>query len=1157
MIDSPSITILLLDDCAEDRYFYRRSLNRDTAYTYTIVEAETGEEAFEQCRQVQPDIIILDYSLPDIDGLEFIRILRQLEGMGNPEVLFLTGQGNEAIALEAIKSKIHNYLVKSQITQEDFIANVHETIRTAHQSNQLPPKRTIAIVDDCLEEQQTYQRYLNADLDYNYNCHQFETGDEFLEWYSRNSPDAILLDYYLPDCNGLEILDTLHKFNPMNQVPVILLTGEGNETLVVEAMKSGAKDYLSKRQLTPNKLRHTVNAVIVQTQLYNQLQQSQDRENLLGTIALRIRQSLSLKTILDTTVEEVRQLLKCDRVVVFKLNPDMTGEVVAAAAEADWHSLLGFTIDEPCFYEASYTQFLQSKARTIDDIYEANLTDCNLQFHEQLQIRANLVVPILLTSDQTSSYPETGNSKPAKSSSVQLWGLLSAHQCATPRYWQNQTVELMTDLSVQIATGIQQALLVEQIQQEIQQRKSAENALAHQLETSQLLQQITQQIRKTLDAPQIFETAAFRIGQVFGVNRCIIHSYKTQPIPQIPVVAEYLAGNYPSLLPELIPIQGNPYAQQVLANDMAVVSDQVQTEPLLQPILHLCEKFQIKSILTVRTSYQGQINGVISLQQCDRDRQWTLDEIVLLESVAAQVGIALAQAQLLEREQQQRQQLSHQNLALEKATQAAQAANQAKSEFLANMSHEIRTPMNSILGFGQLLQKRITEPELQSYLEAINSSGQTLLALINDILDLSKIEADRLEINYEPLNLRLLIEEICQIFSQKAKQKHLSLLAEIADTVPTGIFFDDIRLRQILVNLVGNAIKFTKEGSIKISVGWQERMSAPSVQSLLTIAVEDTGIGIAVEKQQQIFEAFVQSESGINRKYGGTGLGLSITKRLTQLLNGTIELKSQLGQGSTFTLNFPDVAIAQIQTNRVKPEEFNQTLNHFSAATVLAVDDVQSNLDLIAGYFQDTHHSLLLTQDGQAAIELAQQYHPDVILLDLCMPNLNGKEVIHLLKQQELTQTIPIVIVTASILPEEQPFLSSLCQGFLHKPFTYVQLIDTLKPILSPLNQDLNQDETIEVNPTTQVQEIQELPELLEKLHTEAETVLPQLQITMKRREIRLFIQRLNQWASEHHCDVLQEYVTRLEHQFKAFDWDILPDTIQQFYQIKETIETS
>jgi len=224
VIDSPSITILLLDDCAEDRYFYRRSLNRDTAYTYTIVEAETGEEAFEQCRQVQPDIIILDYSLPDIDGLEFIRILRQLEGMGNPEVLFLTGQGNEAIALEAIKSKIHNYLVKSQITQEDFIANVHETIRTAHQSNQLPPKRTIAIVDDCLEEQQTYQRYLNADLDYNYNCHQFETGDEFLEWYSRNSPDAILLDYYLPDCNGLEILDTLHKFNPMNQVPVILLT---------------------------------------------------------------------------------------------------------------------------------------------------------------------------------------------------------------------------------------------------------------------------------------------------------------------------------------------------------------------------------------------------------------------------------------------------------------------------------------------------------------------------------------------------------------------------------------------------------------------------------------------------------------------------------------------------------------------------------------------------------------------------------------------------------------------------------------------------------------------------------------------------------------------------------------------------------------------
>ncbi len=1245
-MESKKFTILLVDDCAEDREVYRRYLLKDAEYTYTIFESETAEEGFDLCRQVQPDLIVVDYHLPALDGLEFIRILRQLKGVGKTKLLLLTGLGNEQIALSAMKSKVYNYLVKGELNADRFRASVREALAAENLSNASLPTRIIAIVDDCSEDRETYKRFLRADTNYFYEFHCFALGEDLLNWVETNHADAILLDYILGDLNGLEVFNQLQSLHKTSQIPVLMLTGYGNEYLVVQAMKAGIKDYLTKTNLTSEKLRYALNSVLEQADLHSQLRDSEERERLLGTISLRIRQSLNLQTILDTTVEEVREFLQCDRVLIFQLNPDMGGEVVATSAAPEWASLLGWKIDEPCFYESSKTQFLQSQPRIIDNIYQASLSDCNLQLHQDLQIQANLMVPILLA--------------PESAPDLELWGLLIAHQCATPRHWKDKEVELMEDLAIQLAVGIQQALLVEHIKQEnrerrqtaaalsvykkivssskeamsfvdrdyiyravnpfyeqkfglpsaqivgstvaeivgnnlfintikpyldralageeihydqwlnfervgeeflqvsyyphyessgeisgvvvitrnITDRKLAQDALARQLEHSRLLQQITEQIRETLDIQEVFQTAALTIGAAFKVNRCIIHSYIATPEPRIPIVAEYIGGEFVSLLGTDIPIEGNCHAQQVLAQKEAVVSNNVYEDSLFQSVQHLCHQFEMKSMLAVSTSWQGQVNGIIGLHQCDRYRQWTADEIVLFEAVAAQLGIAIAQAQLLEREKQQRQELQRQNQALEQATLAAQAASLAKSEFLANMSHEIRTPMNAILGFCELLKKLISEPQQKSYLQSIDSSGQTLLALINDILDLSKIEAGKLELDYEPLNLRLLINEIQQIFSQKANKKNLSLLTDIESTVPTGILFDGIRLRQILFNLVGNALKFTEQGYVKISVRWQET----SPPSLLTITVEDTGIGIAPEQQQQIFEPFVQSEASINRKYGGTGLGLSITQRLMQLLGGTIELQSQLGKGSTFTLNFPQISPVDMEIIPAQPVEIDQNLDRFQAATVLVVDDVQSNLDLIAGHFAGTHHRLLLTQNGENAIALAQTHHPDLILLDLWMPNLNGRDVAYRLKQQASTQDIPIVIITASIRPEDEAFIKPLCQGFLRKPVSYSQLVEALKPILPPL------DLVEEV-------EIERLPELLQKLRIEEETTWLELQKTMKRRALREFCDRLNQWASEHRCHILQDYTTRLDNQLEAFDWENLPQTLKQFPQLRFSLE--
>ncbi|TVQ64787.1 MAG: hypothetical protein EA366_00710 [Spirulina sp. DLM2.Bin59] len=266
-----------------------------------------------------------------------------------------------------------------------------------------------------------------------------------------------------------------------------------------------------------------------------------------------------------------------------------------------------------------------------------------------------------------------------------------------------------------------------------------------------------------------------------------------------------------------------------------------------------------------------------------------------------------SQAQL----QQQSSQLIAQNDALKQAKLAAETANRAKSEFLANMSHEIRTPLNIILGFCQIMSQDVEEintEDLRENLTLMERSGDALLRLLNDVLDLAKIEADRLKLHYEPMVLRSLILEIHRVFAPSAQQKGLTFTLDLASNLPEQIYFDVARLRQILFNLVGNSLKFTEAGTVSLKVGAEPHADNPHAIDL-TITVADTGIGIAPEQQKIIFDAFRQVEGHHSRQYGGTGLGLALSQRLTQMLGGTITLTSALGVGSTFILIFPHVEV--------------------------------------------------------------------------------------------------------------------------------------------------------------------------------------------------------------------------------------------------------
>ncbi|MDZ7992187.1 MAG: PAS domain S-box protein [Nostoc sp. EfeVER01] len=309
---------------------------------------------------------------------------------------------------------------------------------------------TVFFVEDSAEDRALYRRFLERDDRYTYDIYEFESGNKALQACQAKIPDVILLDYRLPDLDGLEFLTQLQRQTYNNQTSVIILTGQGDETIAVQAIKSGAQDYLVKGKLTSDNLRRAVHGAIEQMQLMRQLKQQQEKQKLVGAIALNIRQSLKLEDILATSVQEVRQLLGADRVLLYQFTPQMRGNIVAESVLPQWTPILGLEIEDTCFQENQGGEYRRGKIWAATNIYEAGLSDCHIQLLEQFQVKANLVVPILLESKETQT--------------VELWGLFIAHQCSAPRQWQKFEVELLKQLTVQLAIAIQQAELYHNLQ---------------------------------------------------------------------------------------------------------------------------------------------------------------------------------------------------------------------------------------------------------------------------------------------------------------------------------------------------------------------------------------------------------------------------------------------------------------------------------------------------------------------------------------------------------------------------------------------------------------------------------------------------------------------------------------------------------------------
>ncbi|WP_208345405.1 response regulator, partial [Aetokthonos hydrillicola] len=562
-----------------------------------------------------------------------------------------------------------------------------------------------------------------------------------------------------------------------------------------------------------------------------------------------------------------------------------------------------------------------------------------------------------------------------------------------------------------------------------------EKALKLQSQRSHLFAKLSLKIRESLQIDEILQNSVTEVQKLLHADRVVIMQLHSDN--SLTVVQEAALPGFPIIQGQNIiePCFADSYIQKYREGRISIIPDIEKAD--IQPChVEFLKQFAIKANVVVPIILKSELWGLLIAHQCDKPRQWSNWETELLQLLADQIGIALAQAKLLQAETFQRQEL-------EVARRQAELASQAKSAFLANMSHEIRTPMNAVLGMTSLILETPLTPEQRDFVETIRISGDALLSLINEILDLSKLEAGEMSLETLDFDLSTCVEEVLDLLASQAHKKQLEIGALIHPNVPTYLQGDASRLRQILMNLIGNAIKFTSVGEVVVEV---ELKSQTSTEAIIHFAVKDTGIGISPENQQKLFMPFSQVDASTTRKYGGTGLGLAICKQLVNLMGGEIGIDSHPRKGSQFWFELR-FAKQQKPASPVKAHKLLADLR------VLVVDENATNRKII--YNQAIRWGIQVDEANCATTALTaihnatqQGIRYDVALIDFQMSQTDGISLGEKIKENSATADLPLVLLTATNQRDEvERAMETGFTSYLVKPVKPSKLLDTIMNI--------------------------------------------------------------------------------------------------------------
>lgn len=782
--------------------------------------------------------------------------------------------------------------------------------------NQIP-KGNILIVDDTPENLHLLSSTLT---ERGYQVRGVIDGAMALRVVRSAPPDLILLDIQMPGMNGYEVCEQLKAAKQTREIPVIFLSILDETWDKVQAFKVGGADYITKPFQTEEVLARIENQLVFQRakaeicqlnaeleqrvqqrteqlagvnqelrleitqrqQAEATLRQQAEQQALLTGITQRIRQSLDLDVILNTTVAEVRQLLRADRVLIYQFEPDWSGVVAVESVITPNLSILGRKVKDHCFSEGYANQYRQGRVLSIADIYAAKLSPCHVDLLAALQIRADLVVPIV--QEQT------------------LWGLLSVNQCTQPRSWSPLEIDLLQQLSNQVAIALQQSQLYQQVQQlnaNLEQQVQERTAQLQQArDFDALLKRITDKVRDNLDEGQILQTAVQELALGLNVAACETALYDLE---QQTATIRY----------EYTTLTSHNQGQTKLIAD----SPEIYQQLLRQQWVQCCQLDANLGWLTLFVCPIFDDQGVLGDLWLSRLQSsvFTEHEIRLVQQVANQCAIALRQARLYAAAQTQ--------------VEVLESLNQMKDEFLSTVSHELRSPVTNMkmaiqmlkvateramegttegiemtparkpaIAVGSQLADVAQNSRIAQYLQILDSECEREISLINDLLDLQRLEVASEPLGTELIDLKLWLSALLDSFQERAYTHHQHLQIELPDSLPE-VESNLAALNRIMSELLHNACKYTPP---------EERIvvTAAAEQDKIQLRVTNFGTEIPASDLPRIFEKFYRVVNADRWKQGGTGLGLALVQKLVNHLGGTVDVSS--GQGrTTFTVSLP------------------------------------------------------------------------------------------------------------------------------------------------------------------------------------------------------------------------------------------------------------